>query len=829
MKIPKQVLELFGKSGKKAADTAAKGTILGKAAKVAGIGGAGALTVEGAKSLINDNNQANLAASEQDNSPGAVRPQSSLPSNVVPFRVNRSLKNYGSAIPEHVPDSVKIDILEKRVGVLEEKVERYEKIEAEKSQSLELANKEDRLEGKVDRVDDGKSHVSGKSAQMMKSIAKEAIGPALLLAMANMDSITKFIKSAEEKVESLVSNVDTILLKLAAAAIPGFAIANMLKKTTLPTIFSKKGGATPPTPKTNPESTAKPTAANDNRVNKIRDKLTKLGAPRWVFDILEKVGKLARITSSKVPFIGAMVVVILNVIEEYNPDIHKNPAEFQKLIVREIVVGLGQSLAFGAIIVLFTLIGGPLGTLAAILAYVIVGDKMDDLIREELVGYLVAYVLFDQDPLEAAKKSGRYRKYEQLKNDADEKLKLAQGNLAVIEGKEGRGEKLTPQEESMKQGFKAQIEGYTKRTQILRTAQGEIEEEGRRQKEYVESGKAAAGSIGTGTGSNNYSPEVKTGSGDLKGGDAMRKQVYDSFVNAGFSDQQAKTMTAEVGRENSYRPDLIYGTHVDPKNAAVNLGFFSWQGSRGKELHEKMKQEGLIGEDGKIIPGQKSLDAMAKFAKYEMETKPEYSKTKKEFLSNPNIGTEEAAVVLGDNYIRWARTESAYAHHAEYRKAYYNQIDKIVKNEQFKKEKLDSSIPKPQELDPVGPADFAAAEQTRIDNAPKTPDVSVPATIPPGDQNSRPVGETPTTRLQKLINPNMSRPADPVDVPRPISLPPQTETPPPTPPVVVVNNEVVEQSSPRQMERGTLPQDPADMPSPVTSGRPSLNISYKSL
>lgn len=137
--------------------------------------------------------------------------------------------------------------------------------------------------------------------------------------------------------------------------------------------------------------------------------------------------------------------------------------------------------------------------------------------------------------------------------------------------------------------------------------------------------------------------------------------IYRSFLASGFSDAQARALTAEINRENSLRGDLIFGSHVDPYNKAINIGMLSWQGSRAPRLQKFMVERGVLDEFGRIVPGPEALKAQTDFIKYEMETDPSYRKTKQRFLANPNISPEEAAVVLGDNYIRWRRTDPEYA------------------------------------------------------------------------------------------------------------------------------------------------------------------------
>lgn len=172
---------------------------------------------------------------------------------------------------------------------------------------------------------------------------------------------------------------------------------------------------------------------------------------------------------------------------------------------------------------------------------------------------------------------------------------------------------------------------------------------------------------------------VATGTAGLKGKQKTIKQVYDAFIKAGFSPNQAKALTAEVGRENDFNLKNLFGRHVDAANGKINEGFFSWQGSRGKELDAFMRSKGLVDKNGNIIQGQEALDAMAEFARNEMMNNPAYAKTKKGFLENKEIGQAEAANILGNDYIRWdmAGNHINPIPHMDKRDNYYNQIGKI--------------------------------------------------------------------------------------------------------------------------------------------------------
>ena len=137
--------------------------------------------------------------------------------------------------------------------------------------------------------------------------------------------------------------------------------------------------------------------------------------------------------------------------------------------------------------------------------------------------------------------------------------------------------------------------------------------------------------------------------------------VYTAFRNSGFSDVQARALTAEINRENSFRPEFIFGTHNDPANSAENVGMMSWQGSRAPEVMGFLAEHGLLDENGEITPGFDAIQAQADFIKYEMENNPEYKQTNEQFLKKPGVDPQTAHRILGDNYIRWRRTDPEYS------------------------------------------------------------------------------------------------------------------------------------------------------------------------
>ena len=131
---------------------------------------------------------------------------------------------------------------------------------------------------------------------------------------------------------------------------------------------------------------------------------------------------------------------------------------------------------------------------------------------------------------------------------------------------------------------------------------------------------------------------------------AMMRSVYNAYVKAGLSPQQARVITAQVGRENDYNPDVIFGYHNDPATGH-NIGMLSWQGSRNSQLKQRLAAKGLLTGNG-MVHSQESIDEMAKFSVDEM--KGPYRNKLGQYLDNPNISWDEASRLTGKNYVVWA-------------------------------------------------------------------------------------------------------------------------------------------------------------------------------
>ena len=115
-----------------------------------------------------------------------------------------------------------------------------------------------------------------------------------------------------------------------------------------------------------------------------------------------------------------------------------------------------------------------------------------------------------------------------------------------------------------------------------------------------------------------------------------------------------------MGRENAFQDRYLWGYHKDPGNGAVNLGIISWQGTRGRNLEKQLAAQGLI-KNGVMEQSQRALDAQARFLVNEIKNDPAYTKTKKLFLSNPNVDYNTGVRVLGKDFIRWRIDDPKYA------------------------------------------------------------------------------------------------------------------------------------------------------------------------
>lgn len=186
----------------------------------------------------------------------------------------------------------------------------------------------------------------------------------------------------------------------------------------------------------------------------------------------------------------------------------------------------------------------------------------------------------------------------------------------------------------------------------------------------------------------------------------MGLALYSAFRKSGFSDAQSRVLTAEVGRENAWKPDIIFGTHIDPANGATNAGMISWQGGRVKPLLAALQAKGLL-QNGKMVRSPEALQAQTDFIMQEMRSKSfgasaSNSAAVDRFLNNPNIGLQEGMDLVGQHYIKWAINNPKYREGG-------------IKNRNMFLDKLNQSLGKPEIVQKINAANNTAGVTTRQD------------------------------------------------------------------------------------------------------------------
>lgn len=159
-------------------------------------------------------------------------------------------------------------------------------------------------------------------------------------------------------------------------------------------------------------------------------------------------------------------------------------------------------------------------------------------------------------------------------------------------------------------------------------------------------------------------------------------RVYQAFRNAGLGDKQARVMTAQIGRENDFRNEAMFGSHKDENNGYTNTGFISWQKTRSTKLMQSLQGQGVLDKNGKIQQTQDALDAQAKFLLQEVMTNKSYSKTKNALL-NDDLDYRSLEKIVGKNFIGWDYEgkklgKDKASQHLAKQDSYYNQLNKIL-------------------------------------------------------------------------------------------------------------------------------------------------------
>lgn len=106
-----------------------------------------------------------------------------------------------------------------------------------------------------------------------------------------------------------------------------------------------------------------------------------------------------------------------------------------------------------------------------------------------------------------------------------------------------------------------------------------------------------------------YVEPVKAGASD----ESVPRVLDDEFAKLGYNSTARLSILGDVGRENAWRRDTIFGGHNDPKNNARNRGIISWQGDRRTNLDSYLKEQGVLGKGD-----DEELRAMARFMDKEL-------------------------------------------------------------------------------------------------------------------------------------------------------------------------------------------------------------------
>jgi hypothetical protein len=182
----------------------------------------------------------------------------------------------------------------------------------------------------------------------------------------------------------------------------------------------------------------------------------------------------------------------------------------------------------------------------------------------------------------------------------------------------------------------------------------------------------------------NHIPNVKTPKGRRA---QLELGVYSAFKKQGVTDEAAKTMVAEINRENSFREDIIFGSHRDPAKSKStgqrewNLGMISWQLDRRKKLQDFLRKRGLLSKDGmNIQKSQASLDAMAEFMMGEIQKDKKMRPIGQAMMENGH-SFDQLETMIGKGVIKWRHDDPKYSasgHRAQDQA--YGEINKLLKD-----------------------------------------------------------------------------------------------------------------------------------------------------
>lgn len=165
--------------------------------------------------------------------------------------------------------------------------------------------------------------------------------------------------------------------------------------------------------------------------------------------------------------------------------------------------------------------------------------------------------------------------------------------------------------------------------------------------------------------------------GDISTMGGKAAVLYEEFRNLGYTDEGAKRLIAEIGREGGMANKNLFGTHTDPAAGIANTGMLSWNDTRREKLIADAKTAGVWDEEkGQFKESAESLRFQARFVANEI---PTYKKALDKALRTEGADASGISQMLRDDYIVY-RADSQYSggRDAEYgsgkTKEWYNRL-----------------------------------------------------------------------------------------------------------------------------------------------------------
>lgn len=136
----------------------------------------------------------------------------------------------------------------------------------------------------------------------------------------------------------------------------------------------------------------------------------------------------------------------------------------------------------------------------------------------------------------------------------------------------------------------------------------------------------------------------KPQAGGADGDESVARVLDDEFSRLGYSPTARLSILGDVGRENSWNRNIIFGGHADPANNEKNRGIISWQKDRRLKLDSYLKSAGVHGRGD-----DDELRGMARFMDEELKTS-----YKGEYEALRNAPTTAHASKALQRYIRYS-------------------------------------------------------------------------------------------------------------------------------------------------------------------------------